>query len=726
MKLGIDTTEVVLSNVGPTGEFRIRNSAKAFKILSDGLYSNKIKAIIRELSCNALDSHVGAGKKDVPFEVHLPSMFEPWFAVRDFGMGLSADQVENIYTTYFESTKTDSNDFIGALGLGSKSPFSYTDNFTITATQNGRQCIFSAFIDDKTGVPSVAKMADTLSDAPNGVEVKFSVTDRQAYQSFRNEATEVFKWFEFKPNVVGDSSYKHQEIEFKNKDIIPGVSELIYNGYGHGWSYAVMGNICYPLNNIPEPQKHFGKLYELLSCGLVLKFDIGELDFAASREQLSYVPLTLSSIKKKLELLNDSLADVLADKADKIENEWLRSVFLSEQARTKLFSQAVPAYAKKTKFPLYNDKEYYGTYTFSLETSALEKLGIEISAFSTSNGSCYNISKHKKHDYANNKTIECLDITVSDSAIFVLNDLKTGCNARARYHYGKSFKTNRNSVYCLSSNETDPDERQKVYDTFIKTLHNPPVIVLASSLDKKAPVPKDPLSNVGIAFISKKASRNSWRESNEYMWASTAEELDDKKKYYYCALNGHESYRPDNIVGNGSNKHFDMLSVRRLMKASGLPEFDNFEIYGVRKTRIKELNGRKNWIWIEEKIAEIVKKVNNKTIVDMISSTILDDYNNKVYINKSVALNLDASSQYRKFIDEYGDTGKQTGDIAALVELCTNYGNIVEVENVKKKIRDDRDNLNKKYPLMKYFSRMGIESQEAIEYINLIDKQEKN
>ena len=90
--------EAVLSNVGEIGEFRIRNSAKAFNILSSGLYANKIKAIIRELSCNAVDSHVAAGN-DQPFEVHLPSTLEPWFSIRDFGTGLNHEQVTNIYTT---------------------------------------------------------------------------------------------------------------------------------------------------------------------------------------------------------------------------------------------------------------------------------------------------------------------------------------------------------------------------------------------------------------------------------------------------------------------------------------------------------------------------------------------------------------------------------------------------------------------------------------------------
>jgi HSP90 family molecular chaperone len=175
--------EAILSNVGQVGEFRIRNSAKAFSILSSGLYANKIRAIIRELSCNAVDSHTSAGKLSTPFDVHLPNSLEPWFSIRDYGTGLTHDQVTNLYTTYFESTKTDSNAFIGALGLGSKSPFSYTDNFTVTAVKDGVRGIYTAFINEM-GVPSIALMTQGETTEPNGVEVKFSVNDRSDYQKF--------------------------------------------------------------------------------------------------------------------------------------------------------------------------------------------------------------------------------------------------------------------------------------------------------------------------------------------------------------------------------------------------------------------------------------------------------------------------------------------------------------------------------------------------------------
>src|SRR5690606_19308446 len=105
-------------------EFKMLATAKSFKILMDGIYQNKIKAIIRELSTNARDSHVAAGHNK-PFIVHLPNHREPEFYIEDFGTGLSEDKIEKIYSTFFASDKEDSNDYVGCLGLGSKTPFCY-------------------------------------------------------------------------------------------------------------------------------------------------------------------------------------------------------------------------------------------------------------------------------------------------------------------------------------------------------------------------------------------------------------------------------------------------------------------------------------------------------------------------------------------------------------------------------------------------------------------------
>lgn len=181
MKLHTERETVERGGVSAETAFTIKTTAKAFDILSSGLYTDNITAIIRELSCNAADAHKLADNEDTPFEVHLPSKLEPWFHVRDYGTGLSDEQIrgelipvmhetedgdvvqdvdENgelrftraggLYTTYFDSTKTDSNDFIGALGLGSKSPFSYTNAFEVISRFEGKRRVYS--IDRKSVV----------------------------------------------------------------------------------------------------------------------------------------------------------------------------------------------------------------------------------------------------------------------------------------------------------------------------------------------------------------------------------------------------------------------------------------------------------------------------------------------------------------------------------------------------------------------------------------------
>ena len=145
MKLQKNTNLIERSQKFEQSNYTIEATAKAFSILSDGLYANKIKAVVRELSTNAYDSHIDAGKPDVPFEVHLPNSMEPHFSIRDFGTGLSHEDCMNLYTTYFRSNRTDSNKAVGCMGLGSKSPFAYNDSFTVESFFNGKHRTYNAY-----------------------------------------------------------------------------------------------------------------------------------------------------------------------------------------------------------------------------------------------------------------------------------------------------------------------------------------------------------------------------------------------------------------------------------------------------------------------------------------------------------------------------------------------------------------------------------------------------
>ena len=136
------------------GSFSMDESPEAFEILSDGLYPNKIKAVVRELSTNAVESHITKHKQLTGEEI-TPEVIEglPKF-IRDFGKGLSHDDLMNMYTTYFRSTKRDTNDVGGCLGLGSKSPFAYSDNFSVVSIYKGQKTCYNLTIDNGYPTPS--------------------------------------------------------------------------------------------------------------------------------------------------------------------------------------------------------------------------------------------------------------------------------------------------------------------------------------------------------------------------------------------------------------------------------------------------------------------------------------------------------------------------------------------------------------------------------------------
>ena len=102
-----------------------------FDLLRSKIYENPIKAICREVSCNARDANRSVGKGDVPIEITVPSYNNLSLIIKDCGPGISPYLIENIFIKYAASTKRDDNTQTGGFGLGAKTPFAYTDSFTI-------------------------------------------------------------------------------------------------------------------------------------------------------------------------------------------------------------------------------------------------------------------------------------------------------------------------------------------------------------------------------------------------------------------------------------------------------------------------------------------------------------------------------------------------------------------------------------------------------------------
>ena len=309
MKLQQNTNTVVRSGSFEESNYSIEASAKAFSILSDGLYANKVKAVVRELSTNAYDAHVDAGCPDKPFDVHLPNRMELHFSIRDYGTGLSHEDCMNLYTTYFGSNKTNSNDAVGCLGLGSKSPFAYTDSFTVMSYYNGTKRVYNAYKNEHDQ-PVFAMLDESQTDEHNGIEVTFPVNDDDRYE-FVEEAQNVYRHFKVKPNISG------KDIEFEELEyIIEGDYWGVQKRYGYG--VAVMGQVEYPI----DEDQFDGTVRDFLCASVNVHFEIGELDITPSREALSYNKYTKDAITAKVEVVLAEIKEVLSTSFDKCESLW--------------------------------------------------------------------------------------------------------------------------------------------------------------------------------------------------------------------------------------------------------------------------------------------------------------------------------------------------------------------------------------------------------------------
>lgn len=709
--------QAVLSNVGQIGEFRIRNSAKAFNILSSGLYANKIRAIIRELSCNAVDSHVAAGKQETPFDVHLPNQLEPWFAIRDYGTGLTHEQVTNIYTTYFESTKTDSNDYIGALGLGSKSPFSYTDNFTVTAIKNGRKGIYTAFINEQ-GIPSIALMTEEDSTDPSGVEVKFSVNERWDFSKFVDEARYVYTYFNLRPVVSGANNFEFRTLEYETRDIISGVHQA-KNGPHGSRSVAVMGNICYPIE-IPQAEQTLGDLRQLLSCNLELHFAIGELDFQASREGLSYIPQTVESIKRKLENLNAVLFTKLEEEANAIPNLWKRAAFLAKRKQSYLWGASVAQYAKVNPIATFDGSTYGGTATLKLSIETLSsKYNIQLRAFNRTSGSSTMRNLKSSMEYgdldANGKRItwSAWSVHVDVDTHFVVNDLNRGATERAKYHY-KNTKTtvHSNTIFVI-----EPVDRTKPMKDkeFFALIHNPPTenCFVVSSLEEK-PRASGMGKNVTIMKLEKRGGRGYRRSDEDMVWrdAGKADSFDANETYYYVPLSG---FQMQSSKGYSDAKHFycDVTSLPGLFKG---------EIYGVRKGDIEEIQKRKNWVNLEKHIETVLTTQDNTKLLMSVVKAKIEDYN--IFDMPSAVPGLiNANSPYNKLLNDFKGVDKFSGGTYNLNSLFAKFAPKANLspEALINKYDQLFQEVARRYPLIAKLSSYRVEASDIAEYINLID-----
>lgn len=695
--LGAFDNRPVMSNISDVAGFKIKTSNVAFDILSSGLYANKIRAVIRELSCNAVDSHIAAGKSNTPFLVRLPNHLNPTFSIRDYGIGLTDSEVRNIFTVYFESTKSNSNDYIGALGLGSKSPLSYTTNFVVIAIKNKVKNTYSVFISDE-GVPAIALLQTELSDEETGVEITFAVKEGD-FPKFLEESIYVYTHFSLRPTVTGNSKFNIPEIGYIHKDIISGVHQT-----KSGKSYVVMGNISYPIN-VPQEKNVLGDLYYLVNSGLEIKFEIGELDFQASREGLSYTKKTIDAIKNKFKIINDALYDFFEKSLSDIDNHWNKASYIISMNNSVLWRTTIARYINDNNIKSYIEYHIYAGNINSVsyktvlvdENTIREKYNIKLRV--------YHFTFRKgKQVLKSSITFNGYSVSLNqNSTFFVIDDVHREFYARVKHHYRNS---NYVTVFCISACD---ESFAMDLDGFFKDIMNPPSdnILNASELDEL-----DKKSKKRTTSANNIVKLEYYNYRVRYTNGFKLSVQDPNKKYYYIHLNGYnlEGTPYDNVEG--------------LLRDLDL-NYKNFKlscIYGVRKGERSNIEKLPNWINLDDYIKEKLKEVKKRDLEQLfiIREVGIPEY--LKFYNKNVVSKLNPNSPFISLC-KYFDNNNLDGITGDLKNILVKYSLYNIDENMVRQMNALKDEVHDRYKMLKYIGGYSSYKDDAIiEYINQVDQ----
>ncbi len=304
--------------ISSSNNFTIAVTGKAFDVLSRQLYKRPVAAVVREVSCNAADAHTMVGKPQHTFEISVPSMLSPTFAVKDFGPGLSEDDVLHLYSTYFASTKDRSNDMIGGFGLGCKSPFAVSDQFTVVSRFNGEATTYICIRID--GTPTVNKAGSVPCGDDTGITVTVPIKPADL-REWRNSIGEFFSDWPEKPIRTGtgkplnlddlESAMRATEADMESANTVAGYPEWQHFITGRRGLSVRMGLVKYAIS---VPLDGAAGRLQNTDGETILTLPMGAINVAPSREEVDYTDKTKAAVQAAAQRMIAEVSGVVAEK----------------------------------------------------------------------------------------------------------------------------------------------------------------------------------------------------------------------------------------------------------------------------------------------------------------------------------------------------------------------------------------------------------------------------
>jgi hypothetical protein len=544
-------------------------------------YSNPLLATIREIVANALDV-----TKNKEVSIQLPTKIEPNFIVRDYGCGLSEEDMLGLYTKYGKSTKRDSNNAIGGFGIGRFAPLSYTDSFIVRSVHKGHKHSYIIRVDEQDDT-IVSQIESTKTQEADGIYVQVGIKNEDIQEFFK-----IFKktlW------------YRQNEIKLLNEHWgkksmgVPQESNEAFDLYelNKYWEdkshygdspYVLMGGIPYKVNPNDD--------WFMFKGGVVYKAEIGEFKLHHSRESLEYNPQVKEALKKASQKMFDKLNETLGSQMNCAENFYQASV---------IANKALETYRQRfgRKITISSDK-FQDVDGFLFRSDWIEK---RQDITTRENG---NLSFANCRYYSN-------EFSPRVDTIYIIDDSPSPRSPKSRclflHDWEKNLKDDsKGKIILLTPNsESFAECLQRIKDC------DHPQVKLLSECERIIAKPKartknaNSLSAMDILKFGKPPKNWGTGEyyNNDEWWSIDADaDLDDDNKTYYYVR-----YYANKVKFKPFNDYASNDGLRPyLFKTQWLTNLPNFKetIWGVRSNQLNKIEDKKNWICLDDVYEDLV------------------------------------------------------------------------------------------------------------------------
>ena len=657
-------------------QFGIKESGLShiFNVLRNQLYSDKVLAVIREYSCNAVDAHTEVGKAEVPIKITLPTQMTPEFKVRDFGRGLTETEIAEIYAMYGESTKRGSNEQIGQLGLGCKSAFAYGDNFIINSFVNGEETTYNAFI-DPSDIGQISKMESKKTKEESGVEIVIPVKSDD-FTEFYDKAVALFKYFKVVPDVRGANRDDLKRQLEKSKVIIEKDNWRLVEGDSH----AIMGNISYPLDSGALNIGWQDERAELLSSGVEIDFDIGDLEISASREALQYTDRTKKAIISTLEAIIKALPDALGEKFKECETLWDAKILYNDAFKHGGFGGKIKKIVDTKGITWNNRKIKSGIF----DKQKWKDSDLELKLFA------------KPQRYNGNKRVrgqEAQNLYAKDNALVIIDDAPTHHGRLNRIaplledYEGRDKDTPiYETVYLINYRSPKAQKEflsERGFDFPAKKLTEYPKVILRDIYPSNATVSggssgiKNTKHSTKVFSLDKECGHGQWHTCRSDFFESESVDLDNDKGVYIFVR---KFFYGENDLRAEENHPSKLVNAVKALEKVGI-DVPTIHAFKVTEKTEKAVKGD-NWTYFDDWARkEFQKKMKSEGVeqelYDRLSAKIhtknidrLDEYceafielNNRA---EDFEIGLPEDSTARSYVTKYVEMAGESADDSAL------------------------------------------------------------